>query len=98
MTTAVSSRPKGILSLYSVADWAFAAGVAIQDDSIAIAQMARAPETAFRSWVDGGSSVFGVANFIEAPSVWVFMTFDPLPLIGFQSFPGNLRCIEASGF
>jgi hypothetical protein len=60
--------------------------------------MARAPETAFRSWVDGGSLVFGVANFIEAPSVWVFMTFDPLPLIGFQSFPGNLRCIEASGF
>ena len=52
ITTAVSSRPKGILSLYSVADSAFAAGfssvaasasVAIQDDSTVTAQMARTP-------------------------------------------------------
>src|SRR2546428_6071642 len=64
ITTAVSSRPNGILSLYSVADWAFAAGVAVQGDSTITAQMARAPETAFRSWFDGGSSVFGVVNFI----------------------------------
>jgi hypothetical protein len=86
ITTEVSSRPKGILSLYSVADWAFAAGVAIKDDSIAIAQMARTPETVFRSWVDGGSSAFGVTGFIAAPSVCIFITFDPLSLIGYQSF------------
>src|SRR4029077_12601669 len=53
MTAAGSSRPKGILSLYSVADSAFAASGAIQDDSTITAQMARAPETTFRSWVDG---------------------------------------------
>jgi hypothetical protein len=87
MTTAVSSRPKGILSLYSAAAWALAAGAAIQDNSIATAQIARTSTTTFRSWVDGGSSVFGMADFIGTPSVWVFMTFDPLPLIGFQSFP-----------
>src|SRR5437016_5845437 len=106
MTTAVSSSPKGILSLYSVADSAFAAGfssvaasasVAIQDDCIVTAQMARTLrrllpnrreplKTAFGGWVDGGSSVIDVASFIASPSVWLFMRFDPLPLIGFQWF------------
>ncbi|TKS58121.1 MAG: hypothetical protein EWM73_03616 [Nitrospira sp.] len=69
ITTAVSSRPKGILSLYSVADWAFAAGAATQEDRIATAQMARPPKTAFRRWVDGDSSVSVVAGFIAAPFV-----------------------------
>ena len=108
MTTAVSSRPKGILSLYSVAVTAFAAGVAIQDDSIATAQTAKlprtrlpngseSPKTAFRSWVDGGSSVFGMANFIAVPSGCIFMTCDPYVVKWFSVVSGrNLRCIEAS--
>src|ERR1035437_2469913 len=44
------------------------------------------PKTAFRSWVDGGSSVCGVADFIAASFVGIFMTFDPSWLIGFRSF------------
>src|ERR1017187_4271381 len=39
------------------------------------------PKTAFRSWDDGGSSVFGVKGFIAAPSVCIFKTFDPLLII-----------------
>jgi hypothetical protein len=34
----------------------------------------------FRSWVDGGSSVFGVDGFMAVPSVGVFLKF------GFRSF------------
>jgi hypothetical protein len=44
------------------------------------------PKTTFRSRVGGGRSVFGVAAFKAAPSVCVFLTFDPLSLIGFRSF------------
>jgi hypothetical protein len=33
------------------------------------------------------SALFGMAGVIGAPSVWVFMTFDPLSLMGIQSFP-----------
>jgi len=33
-------------------------------------------------WVDGGGSIFGVDGFIAAPSVCIFMTIDPLSLIG----------------
>src|SRR5438552_1939397 len=40
----------------------------------------------FRSWVDAGSPGFGVAGFIPAPSVSIFLAFDPLWLIGFRSF------------
>ena len=43
------------------------------------------PETAFRSWVDGGSSVFGVAGFRAAPAVGVFLTVNLLRLTGFGS-------------
>src|ERR1035437_5350775 len=42
------------------------------------------PKTTFRSWVDGGSSVFGGDDFIAAPFVDVFLTFNPLS-------SGNLR-------
>mgnify|MGYP001568444507 CR=1 FL=1 len=44
------------------------------------------PKTAFRSWVDGGRSVFGVDGFIAAPCFCIFMTLDPLWLIGFRSY------------
>src|ERR1035437_612906 len=44
------------------------------------------PKTAFRSWVDGGSSVFGVAGFIAASSVCIFLMFDLPLLISFRSF------------
>src|ERR1035437_9104873 len=33
------------------------------------------PKTAFRSWVDDGGSVFGVADFIATSFVCIFMTF-----------------------
>jgi hypothetical protein len=34
---------------------------------------------ALQSWADGGSSVFGVAGFIAAPSVWIFLTLQRIP-------------------
>jgi hypothetical protein len=82
MTMALSSRPKGSLSLYSVDVTAFAAGAAIQDDIIATALMARtprerfpsrseSPKIAFRSWANGGSSVLDIASFIETPPGWI---------------------------
>src|ERR1035437_4009456 len=42
------------------------------------------PKTTFRSWVDGGSSVFGGDDFIAVPFVDVFLTFEPLLLLGFR--------------
>jgi hypothetical protein len=44
------------------------------------------PKTASRSWIDGGSSVFGVAGLIAAPCVSIFMMFDRPLLLGFRSF------------
>jgi hypothetical protein len=43
------------------------------------------PKTTFRSWVDGGGSVFGVDGFMMASSVRAFLTFDPSWLMGFRS-------------
>lgn len=54
------------------------------------------PKTLFRSWVDGDSSVFGVAGFMAAPSVWVFLTFDPSWLIGFRSFRVLIFAVQAA--
>jgi hypothetical protein len=44
------------------------------------------PKTAFRTQVDGGRSVFGVAGLMAAPSICVFLPFDPLWLMGFRLF------------
>jgi len=44
------------------------------------------PETAIRSWVDGGGSVFGVAGFMAALSVGVLLALNILSLMGFRSF------------
>jgi hypothetical protein len=46
--------------------------------------------------VDGCSSVFGVDGFIAAPSVCVFLTFDPLSLIGFRSFRVLIFAFQAA--
>jgi hypothetical protein len=54
------------------------------------------PKTTFRSWVDGGSSDFGVTGFIAAPSVCIFLTFDPLSLVGFRSFLVLIFAVQAA--
>jgi hypothetical protein len=54
------------------------------------------PKTAFRSQVDDGGSVFGVAGFIAAPSVCVFLTVNLLWLIGFGSFLVLIFAVQAA--
>src|ERR1035437_7749279 len=54
------------------------------------------PKTAFRSWVDGGSSVFGVDDFMAASFVGIFLTFDPLSLIGFWSLLVLIFAVQAA--
>jgi hypothetical protein len=56
--------------------------------------VANPPKTAFRSRVDGGSSVSCVAGFIVAPSVVGFMAFAPSFLIGWLSFVALIDLIE----
>jgi hypothetical protein len=46
--------------------------------------------------VDGGSSVFGVAGFMVAPAVGIFLTFDPLSLIGFRSLLVLIFAVQAA--
>jgi hypothetical protein len=54
------------------------------------------PKTAFRSWVDGSSSVFGVDGFMAAPPVYVFLTFDPSWLLGFRLFLVLIFAVQAA--
>src|SRR5712671_6749804 len=54
-------------------------------------------EPLFRSWVDGGDSVFGVDGSMASPSVCVFVTFDLSWLIGFRSFLVLIFAFQAAG-
>src|SRR5664280_2286750 len=49
-----------------------------------------------RRWVGGGSSVFGVDDFIAAPPVGIFMTFDPSWLLGFRLFLVLIFAVQAA--
>src|SRR4026207_57257 len=75
MTTALSSKPKGILSLYSVA-------VAARGDNIATELMAKAPRKLLRNRDEPPStgcrsSLFGTAGFIVGPFLFVVLSRVP---------------------
>jgi hypothetical protein len=59
-----------------------------------LSSMSESPNTAFRSGVDGGSSVFGMASFIAAPSGCVVMTL--VVECGAVLSSRNPRCVEIS--
>src|ERR1035437_8719581 len=54
------------------------------------------PARKIRRWVDGSSSVFGVDDFMAASFVGIFLTFDPLSLIGFRSLLVLIFAVQAA--
>lgn len=58
--------------------------------------MREPPITAFRGWVDGLGSGFGVMGFMATPSVWVFLTFAAGWLLAWLSFLVLFRAAQSA--